>query len=288
MVSLARVTDDHSGRFRVVVAVRDDLLGALAQGGHAQPVLSRSLFLSTPGEDSLKDILNGPITRLGYQYEDSQLLQQIVRGVEGELGALSLLNLVASRLWEARDPHQKILARSSYDRKGGIAGALAEHAESVIMGMPQPQVVTARRILIRLVSPENTRKSVAWSQALDGLGPEGEKVLEDLVRSRLITTCRELTSEANHQGRLQLIHESLIHSWERLAAWLKDSVDLQKKSPRRRTLPAVIALSVLLAAGAVLWWESSEQNERRQLARTRWAESPVGKCPRCVLPRRRS
>ena len=52
--------------------------------------------------------------------------------VEGERGALPLLAFAVSRLWELRDRERKLLTRAAYDAIGGVAGALAQHAEATL------------------------------------------------------------------------------------------------------------------------------------------------------------
>ena len=53
----------------------------------------------------------------------------MVESVEGARAALPLLAFAVSRLWEKRDREKKVLTRAAYEEIGGVAGALAQHAE---------------------------------------------------------------------------------------------------------------------------------------------------------------
>ena len=52
--------------------------------------------------------------------------------VEGARAALPLLAFAVARLWEKRDRERKLLTREAYEEIGGVAGALAQHAEATL------------------------------------------------------------------------------------------------------------------------------------------------------------
>ena len=73
-----------------------------------------------------------PAKRRGYRFEDEGLVEEMVASVEGARGALPLLAFAVSRLWERRDRERKLLTRAAYEEIGGVAGALAQHAEATM------------------------------------------------------------------------------------------------------------------------------------------------------------
>ena len=73
-----------------------------------------------------------PARRLGFAFEDEALVEEMLAAVEGERGALPLLAFAVSRLWELRDRERKLLTREAYEEIGGVAGALAQHAEATL------------------------------------------------------------------------------------------------------------------------------------------------------------
>ena len=70
-----------------------------------------------------------PALACGYRFEDEALVEEMISEVSKERGALPLLAFAASRLWEKRDRERGLLTREAYREIGGVAGALAQHAE---------------------------------------------------------------------------------------------------------------------------------------------------------------
>src|SRR5690606_19274486 len=96
---------------------------------------------------------------------------------------------------------------------------LARHADSILEAMTPEQQEIARTLLLRLVTPERTRRVVPRSRALDGLGPDGARALAQLTEARLVTVSKR------GDPILELAHESLIHTWKTLAQWIEHEGD---------------------------------------------------------------
>ena len=80
----------------------------------------------------------------------------------------------------------------------------------------------ARELLLRLVTSEGTRRVLSRNHALGGLGPEAGEVLDRLTKSRLVTV-RKAGHDEGAEASLELVHESLLVAWKRLARWLEGS-----------------------------------------------------------------
>ena len=104
----------------------------------------------------------------------------MIAAVEGEPASLPLLQFTARRLWEQRDEEHRTLTRAAHNAIGGVAGALARHADGVLEGLGPDEVGVTRRLLLRLVTPEGTRQVLGRGALLDGLGPEAPVVLDRL------------------------------------------------------------------------------------------------------------
>ena len=64
----------------------------------------------------------------GYRFETG-IVDDMLATLEATPGALPLLQFAAAKLWEARDRKRRVLTRDSYHAMGGVAGALASHAD---------------------------------------------------------------------------------------------------------------------------------------------------------------
>jgi WD40 repeat protein/serine/threonine protein kinase len=221
MEAICGGADDAQGPVRVVLTVRDDFLVRLAESALAREVLGRLTMLRSPGRQALLETLTLPLEQAGYRYEDPNLPGEMVDAVASEPACLPLLQFAASELWEKRDLDRRMLLRSAYVAMGGVEGALARHADGVLAGLPSDQVSTAREILLRLVTPERTRRVVPRPVLLEGLTGEPASVLDRLVQERTVVVRK--AAAGSDAPEVELVHESLIARWQTLKKWLDES-----------------------------------------------------------------
>jgi hypothetical protein len=239
MAALAAAADDRDEPVRVCFTLRDDFLGRLADGPEARAALSRLMVLRAPGREALTEILTRPLAAVGYRYDDPTLVGEMIDAVGAEPACLPLLGFASRALWERRDRDRRLITRAAYVSIGGVAGALASHADGVVDGLAPREVPLARALLLRLVTPEGTRRVLPESRALEGLGDEGRHVLRRLTEARLVSI-RRARGDERAEAELELAHESLISTWPTLARWIEAGRE-------------DLALAAELAHAAELW-----------------------------------
>jgi WD40 repeat protein/serine/threonine protein kinase len=220
MQAICTAADDPGMPVRVIFTVREEFLSRLAEGAGVREVLSQITVLRSPDPDSLQEILLRPLQTVGYSFDDPKMVWEMVADVEGEVSPLPLLQFAGRMLWDRRDKAGRVLKRSVYEAMGGVAGALAQHADGVLAGLSSQEVRLARGILLRLVTGEGTRQALTRSKLLEGLDRRADDVLKRLTLARLVTIRQ---SEIEGEGELELVHESLIATWGRLARWIDES-----------------------------------------------------------------
>ncbi|HZO13944.1 MAG TPA: WD40 repeat domain-containing protein, partial [Polyangiaceae bacterium] len=226
MEAVCTAADDPADPVRVVFTVRDDFLGRLVTGPEVRDALAQVTLIQPLGPNELEQVLERPSEALGYRFE-SGLVAEMVGEVSREASGLPLLQFAAHRLWEERDTERRLILHSAYRAMGGVAGALAQHADGVVDGFDEDELRIARELCLRLVTPERTRKIVPKSEALEGLDASAaEAVLAQLIAARLVSARRAPIADATRDGdvvRLELVHESLIEKWRTLERWLEES-----------------------------------------------------------------
>jgi len=222
MEALVTAADDPEGPVRVVFTLRDDFLGRLAVGDPVREALGRVTVIRSPQTAALREILTRPLELVDHTFDDPGLVDRMLAEVRDEPAALPLLQFAARTLWDRRDRKNSQLTREAYDAIGGVGGALAEHAQAVLDGLTPAQTRTARLLLLRMVTPERTRRTLSVAEALEGLGEDGDEVLSRLTNSRLVSTRK---GHDGSEADLELVHESLIAGWPRLARWIDESHD---------------------------------------------------------------
>lgn len=219
---IANAVDESSQPFRIICTVRDDFLGHVARTGDAaRSLLEHMMVLDPPDKKALKDVLMMPLLRVGYSFDDPKLADEMVGALEGGT-SLPLLQFAARTLWESRDQVNRLITRADYEAMGGVEGALARHADGVLDGLAPEELLTAKKLFLRLVTPEETRKTVRENELLDGLPSNADIVYQRLIKSRLLALSRS-TKNQDGVGRLELAHDSLIKTWQTLARWVEDS-----------------------------------------------------------------
>src|SRR6185312_14361147 len=216
--ALAAAGDDAAGPLRVVVSMRSDFLDRAAEDRRFVEELTRGLvFLQPPNATALEQALTQPLEMLGFSFEDG-IVEAMVEALETTPGALPLLQFSAAKLWEQRDRQRRVLTREAYVAMGGVAGALATHADEVIAKLSSSDHKIVRAIFQRLVTPERTRAIVETSELRD-ISPEVPRIVADLVEARLLVV------QTRAAGAVELVHESLITSWPTLRRWLDENQD---------------------------------------------------------------
>jgi WD40 repeat protein len=232
---LAKEADVH-----VLLSLRDDFLMRCHQHEPLARVFSELTPLDTLSRDGLRRAITEPAKKQGYAFEADALVDEMVDSVEGARGALPLLAFAVSQLWERRDREAKRLTQEAYEEIGGVAGALAQHAEHTLerIGLEREPIV--RELFRNLVTAQWTRAAADREELLSVLPDRdvGGQVLDQLIDARLLTSyetedpgpsSRGAPSESGDEGspapsshtthRIEIVHESLLKAWPRLVRW---------------------------------------------------------------------
>ena len=208
----------------VLLSLRDDFLFRCHAHEALQPLLSELTLLGPPTGAALRRALVQPALKCGYRFEDEALVDAMLGEVEGERGALPLLAFAAAQLWQRRDRERGVLTREAYTAIGGVAGALAQHAEATLERIGQERVPLVRELFRNLVTAQGTRATVEREELLSVFAGDREtaaQVLDALIDARLLTSYQLPPAEGETSGphRIEIVHESLLSQWPRLVHW---------------------------------------------------------------------
>lgn len=220
---LCAAADDTSSPSRVIVTIRADFLGRVAEDAKFMNELQQDgglFFLGPPSAEGLREALVQPAEAAGYRFETESMVNEMVQFLEASPNGLPLLQFAASQLWDARDPVRRLLTEQSYRGIGGVSGALVSHADRVISTFSEEQQTLCRRLFCHLVTPERTRAVRNLDELGELIGNDGEltPLIDKLVASRLLVVQKQSNSAA-----VEIVHESLIITWPTLRRWLDAS-----------------------------------------------------------------
>src|SRR5690606_4017468 len=123
---------------------------------------------------------------------------------------LALCAFTALAWWERRDEARRLMPRAAYRALGGVAGALASHAEALYRELPPGAQRAAREVVRHLVTAEGTRAALPAADLARLAGPGGAEAVDALIAGRLLVAREDGGGEG---GAVELAHEALIEAW---------------------------------------------------------------------------
>ncbi|MGE0549904.1 MAG: protein kinase [Kofleriaceae bacterium] len=221
---LVAIADDVAAPLRVVVAMRSDFLDRIAEHAELLAHLSRCLlFLAPLDRVALREALTHPARLAGYTFESDGVVDDVIDALEQTSGALPLLQFIANKMWDARDRNNRQLTAAAYQAMGGVTGAIAAHADQVVADLSAGGQREVRGLFQRLVTPERTRAIVELRELTDTSTDRAAtlQLIDTLVRARLL-----VVSGDGDRRTVEIVHDSLITGWPRLAGWIEDEKEI--------------------------------------------------------------
>jgi WD40 repeat protein len=190
---------------KVVIGVRADYYGHCAQYPELVEALNGGqVMVGAMTPDELRLAITEPAAVAGAKVE-AALLARLMADAVGQAAVLPLLSHALAETWQHR--RGMTLTLNGYEEVGGLEHAVARTAQEVFDGFTSRQQAQARRILLRLVTVEDTKRRAR----MDELEADDE-VLQALTAARLVVIDRD---------GVELAHEALIRSWPTFGEWIE-------------------------------------------------------------------
>lgn len=200
---------------RVILCARGDFLTRLsALPGLGRDFSSRLYIVRPLSADGLRQAITEPAAQLGVHFESPELVDELLRSTLHADGGLPLLQFALAELWEAREKASGLITAEALSSIGGVAGALARHADQVIRSLLPTERMAAKRILLRLLTTDGLRATRPLSEIRTS-DPAEPIAIEALVRGRLL-----LAREVGGETAFELAHEALIKGWAEFRRWI--------------------------------------------------------------------
>jgi serine/threonine protein kinase/formylglycine-generating enzyme required for sulfatase activity len=212
---------------RLLMTVRSDFLARIAAVPGLGDELSRALYFLRPlSPEKIREAIVGPARAKGVSFESDALVDALIDSAVRAEGSLPLLQFALAELWEARAGAKAPITADALEQIGGVAGALARHADQVLLRLPTDQRRAARRILIALVTLEGTRARRTEEELVGG-DAAARAALEGLVAGRLLAV-----RDAEGGTAYEVAHEALLKGWKTLRRWLDEQADSRAVTQR--------------------------------------------------------
>jgi energy-coupling factor transporter ATP-binding protein EcfA2 len=220
---------------QVVLTMRADFWGECAPYPALKGRMQAHQELIAPMDATeLRRAMEMQAAKVGLRFE-ADLSSAILDDVEGEPGAMPLLQHALRELWKRR--HGRWLRADEYRAIGGVRRAIAETAEAVYRDLPPPDQARVQDVFVRLArldeddAAAEARRDTRQRVRLDDLDAGGsdptqtKALVHRLADARLIVTT---VNAATGREEVEVAHEALIRYWQRLREWLdEDRADLR-------------------------------------------------------------
>jgi len=226
---------EPAGPLIVLLALRADFYSHLLEHKRFYTFIAPTLHPLLPLEtEELRAAIERPAAQPDVQLTfEGNLVNDLLYEVQGQAGALPLLQFTLQQLFERRSGQQ--LTQAAYKEIGRVRGALAKHAQTTYENLPQEQHPLARILFLRLLEPGASEQDTTRRRAT-----LNEFTFSDPAQTRLMQAtidafirARLLTTSANDQTpTIEVSHEALIREWPLLAEWLREArkdIPLQHK-----------------------------------------------------------
>ncbi len=256
--SLRLAVETPHSRVRVIVTLRADFYDRpMEYGEFGKLFVDRVVHVLPLTTHELEEAVVGPADRAGVAVEPV-LLADLIADVASQPGTLPLFQYTLTELFGAREDSE--LTSRSYEKIGGVHGALAGRADAIYDRLSPTDQHAARQLFLRLVAigehGEDSRRRVATAELDDVQVDPGamQRAIDTFAEHRLLTFDRNpLTGTPT----VEVAHEALLRQWPRLQEWVQEGrSDLRKHLSFRR---------------AVDEWLRANRNEDYLLTRSRLA-----------------
>jgi tetratricopeptide (TPR) repeat protein len=237
---LLAASRDPDSNARIVLTMRSDFIGDCAIFRGLPEAVSQTQFL-VPGltRDQFEEVIRKPIELNGATIE-SGLVERLLNDISDESEQLPVLQHCLLRLWEqagkprdgaAGPPHGgdgsvcRNITVDDYIAVGRVAGALSQHAEEILDGLPGLMPV-AERVFRALSDVDKegraTRRTVKFARLIDETKDREDDLRKVLDRFRA-DDCSFLRPRLTKEPQLlpdtliDVGHEALLRHWERMS-----------------------------------------------------------------------
>jgi serine/threonine protein kinase/formylglycine-generating enzyme required for sulfatase activity len=236
---------------RVLLSVRGDFLFSVMEATGLHQELAQALYVLPPlSSAALEAVIAEPAHVCGFGFEDPAQIRAMAESAAQAEGGLPLLQFALAELWELRDRNRKLIPAQALHEIGGVAGALARHADGIMRRLSPSEHQAAHRLLARLVTSSGTRAARPQEDLVTGSPLEREAAagaLEALVRARLLVARQSPVEGAVYE----IAHEALLQGWGTLRDLL--SQDAERRAVTERLEQAAAEWTRLDHTRQALW-----------------------------------
>jgi len=230
----------------VALTMRSDFLGDCSQFWDLPEAINESQYLIPRlTRDQLREVIEGPVAVGGGQITP-RLVNQLLNDITDNQDQLPVLQHALMRTWnEWKHPqheHQSslnVIDLCCYEKIGGMANALSEHADEAFGELPDDRRQIAEKMFKALTEKGEDNREIRRPVVLRELCAVAEaseqeiKIVIEAFRQpdrSFLMPPAEAPLQADTM--IDISHESLIRGWSRLKEWVKEESEAADRYKR--------------------------------------------------------
>jgi len=206
----------RSRRMRVVVTMRSDFYANCLELPTLAGLLKDASYpLPAPTAAALYEMITRPAQRAGLLWEEG-LPMRILDDTGVGAGALALMAYALDELYQlAQVRSDQRLTFADYQAIGGVQGAIGRRAEATFtrLNLPDKEHLL-QRVFRELVSVDERGTATRQRASLARFDATEQTLIHAFTDARLLVT---------DQNSLEVAHEAVFRSWERLKSWIAEA-----------------------------------------------------------------
>jgi WD40 repeat protein/energy-coupling factor transporter ATP-binding protein EcfA2 len=269
MANLGRVIQSQQARHIVILTMRDDDYDSyLPKPERFRRVLDPAkVSLPQLGSLELREAIEKPGAYVGLDF-DELTIEILVKEIISVPVGLPLLQFTLLKLWVIHKKNEDI--NEAFKQTGCARSLLANSAEEFYKKLDFREQRLCKRLFTDLITIDSDLKAYSYPVARGDLYRKTENKAR--VDSLIGNLASEQLLRLNPGGvpaddEVELVHDSLIRSWPRMAEWVAS----KRKKRRWGRIAAGVAFAglvfLVLLLGALAWGQKKQSDQSRDLAR---------------------
>ncbi|MCT7984068.1 WD40 repeat domain-containing protein [Laspinema sp. A4] len=229
--SLVHLNKTQLNAVKIIGTMRADFLDKLSPHPKLAKITDKHRpLIAEMQPDELRLAIEQPAAHHGVLV-NPELVQEILKDIQGQAGYLPLLQYTLNLLWETELKQNLIQERTlnlaTYRQLGRVQGALQQHVNTLYEALSLEEKQATQRIFLKLVDiGQDAASGSEWKPVRRRVSKSiftselEQQVLLKLINENLLVSD---FSPETQESTIDITHEILLTSWTQLHEWIKEN-----------------------------------------------------------------
>jgi WD40 repeat protein/energy-coupling factor transporter ATP-binding protein EcfA2 len=247
--------EDSSVKIQLILAMQTDFLEKLSRYPRLAEITiahQNIQLIVDMSLDELRLVIEQPAARNGAIFEE-ELLENILRDIQGKTSFLPLLQYTLDRLWQHENLSDRLLKQTTYAQIGGFHSSLQARLDRFYNSLSTNEQIATKKIFLALIklTDDEPSKVVTQKVKLANFTDESEQTLLDNLMENDFIKCDRPSKT------VEIIHEFIFDAWTILKEWIEEAtqtISLKKQLQEATNYWRLLSIKDSEQAERELWY----------------------------------